>query len=152
MKKMVAVMLTVSAVLLGGCGSKEVSFDVTKLGDELNTQIAYGEELSPMDIDTASMFINLSGINIVNSSIYESSGATAEEIVVLECGSADDANKAKEAMQSRVEEQKESYVDYVPEEMPKLESAIVMTNGKYAVLSVSGDANAAKGIIDSYMK
>lgn len=152
MKKFVAVMVVTSAVLMAGCGSKEVSFDVSNLGGDLNSKITYDEELSLMDVDTASMFLNLSDINIVNSAIYESSGATAEEIVVLECASGEDADKAKTMMQERVDEQKESYVDYVPAEMPKLESAVIDVNGKYAVLSVSGDAALAKEIIDSYMK
>ena len=146
------VMVAVCGAVFCGCGEKAASFDVTELGSALNSQITYQDELMLMDTDTASMFLNLSDINIVNSAIYEGAGATAEEIVVLECASAEDARKAENMMKDRVAEQKESFVDYVPEEVNKLNEAIIVTNGNYAVLSVSNDTAGAKKIIEQYMK
>lgn len=153
MKKLVSLVATMAmaSVIFTGCGSKAASFDVKSLGSDLRTQITYDDELTELDLDMAGMFLNLSGIDIVNASIYESSGATAEEIVILECSSADEAKKADAMMKERVAEQKESFVDYVPEEIPKLDAAIIKVNGNYAVLSVSGDAKAASGIIDKYL-
>ena len=151
-KKFVLCTLVVAAMGMTACGSKEVSIDVKALGSDLDTKIQYDDELMEMDIDTLAMFMNLSGLSVVNSSIYESSGATAEEIVVFECSSEDEAKKAQDVFKTRVEEQKESFTDYVPAELPKLDAAVIETAGKYAVLSVSGDAAAAKQIIDGYVK
>ena len=139
-------------VLLCGCGNKTVSFDVSALGNDLKSQIVYQDELMELDADTASMFLNLSDIDIVNSAIYEGSGATAEEIVVLECSSADEASKAKSMLEDRVKEQKESFTDYVPGELTKLDAAVIKSAGNYAILSVSDDSSKASSIIDGYIK
>jgi hypothetical protein len=104
-----------------------------------------------MDIDMAGMFLNLSDVNVIKAAIYEGSGGTAEEIVVLECATADDAKKAEEVLKTRVSEQIESFTDYVPEELTKLNAAVIKVSGKYAALSVSDTSDEAKKIIDQYM-
>lgn len=153
------------AAVLTGCGSKDAgtseasettsaaaSASAKAIGADLAGKITYQDELSEMDIDTASMFINLSDVNVVDSAIYESSGATAEEIIVLECASSADASKAAGLFKTRVAEQKENFEDYVPEELNKLGKAVIATSGNFAVLSVSDDADTAKSIISDYLK
>lgn len=142
----------VMSALLTGCGSKDIQIDVNALGNDLNTQIEYQDELMQIDADMAAMFLNLSELDIVNCAIYEGSGATAEEIVVIECADESNAKNAQNVLSERVAEQKESFTDYVPEEIPKLDSAVIRICGKYAILSVSGDAKKAQSIIDGYTK
>lgn len=154
MKRRIALLVTVMTVLvccLAGCGSKEASFDVKALGNDLNTKITYQDSLMELDTDTASMFLNLSDINIVNSAIYEGSGGTAEEIVVLECAGKDDAAKAQAMLEQRVKEQIESFTDYVPGELTKLNAAVIKVNGNYAVLCVCDTPEEASKIISQYM-
>lgn len=153
MKKKSFLLISVLTVgiLLTGCNKKAASFDVNKLGEDLNSKITYQDELMNLDVDTASMFLNLSDINLVNTAIYEGSGATAEEIVVLECASGEDATKAQTMLKDRVEEQKESFENYVPGELTKLDAAVIEVNGNYVVLSVSDDPDGAKKIIAEYM-
>ncbi|MBO4903583.1 MAG: DUF4358 domain-containing protein [Lachnospiraceae bacterium] len=146
----IAAVIAATAMLVG-CGGKKADFDVAVLANDLNTKIGYEDSLMEMDVDTAGMFLNLSDIAITKAAIYEGSGGTAEEIVVLECATDADAQKAEQVLKDRVAEQKESFTDYVQEELPKLDAAVIKVNGKYAVLSVSGSADEAKKIIDSYM-
>ena len=151
-KNMIRVIAAVAAVcLMVGCGGKKGDFDVAALGNDLSTKITYADTLAPMDADTAGMFLNLSDINVTKAAIYEGSGGTAEEIVVLECASEDDAKKAEQVLRDRVSEQIESFTDYVPAELTKLNAAVIKVSGKYAVLSVSDTPDEAKKIIDSYM-
>ena len=155
MRKTVTIVCALVCALtaLTGCGAaKEVNADVKALGADLAGKITYQEELAELDIDTAAMFINLSDVNITDYVIYENSGATAEEVIVLECASADDAAKALAAFKTRVADQKESFENYVPEELTKLDAAVLATSDKYAVLSVSGDPDTAKSIISDYLK
>ena len=140
-----------AALVLGACGKKAADFDVDALASDLNDKITYEDTLMPLDIDTAGMFLNLSGIDITKAAIYEGSGATAEEIVVMECATEEDAQKAAEALRTRVAEQIESFTDYVPEELTKLNSAVIKVNGRYAVLSVSASPDDAGSIIAGYM-
>lgn len=151
------VVLTMAVTVLAGCGSasggsSSASADAKAIGADLAGKITYQDDMSEMDLDTIAMFMDLSDINVVNASIYESSGATAEEIVVLECASSADASKAASVFKTRVAEQKESFEDYVPEELDKLGKAVIATSGNFAVLSVSDDADTAKSIISDYLK
>ncbi len=151
--KMLKVVAAVAVMLMGlvACGGSKGDFDVATLGNDLSTKITYADSLGQMDIDTASMFLNLSDVNVVKAAIYEGSGGTAEEIVVLECASDADAAKAEQVLKTRVSEQIESFTDYVPEELTKLNAAVIKVSGKYAVLSVSDSPDEAKKLIDQYM-
>ena len=149
--KLFMIVTVVAAFVLGACGGKKADFDVEALGNELNEQITYADTLMPLDLDTAGMFLNLSEINVTKAAIYEGSGGTAEEIVVLECATEDDAKKAEEVLKTRVSEQIESFTDYVPGELTKLNAAVIKVNGKYAVLSVSDTPDEAGKIIGKYM-
>lgn len=131
---------------------EEKSIDCKALADALLSKINYTDELSNVDKDTAAMFLNFADVEIEEAYIYESSGATAEEIVVLKCKDSDSAKNAKAAFEQRVEEQTENFTDYVPEEIPKLKDAVIITSKEYAVLSVSGDSSAAKSIIEDAFK
>ena len=129
---------------------EEVVINAKDIADAL-AALSYDDNIAEVDLDTAKMFLNLDGIDIVESYVYESSGATAEEIVVLKCADAANASKAKDIFAQRIEEQTENFTDYVPEELPKLKDAVVVVNGEYAVLSVSKDASKAKEIVEGFI-
>ena len=63
----------------------------------------------------------------------------------------EEAKKAEQVLKDRVSEQIESFTDYVPAELTKLNAAVIKVSGKYAVLSVSDDPEKAKKIIDKYL-
>ncbi|MDD7223500.1 MAG: hypothetical protein PUH40_04415, partial [Lachnospiraceae bacterium] len=65
------------------------SVDAKALADSLLSEISYTDQLSAVDLDTAKMFLNFADVEINEAYIYESSGATAEEIVVLVCKDSD---------------------------------------------------------------
>ena len=134
-----------------GCGgTKDV--DVNGLSGALNTGIAYKDELSAIDLDTAQMFYSFSDADITEAVFYESTGATAEEIAVIKCGSKEGADKVETAVNTRVSEQKESYADYVPAELEKLNAAVVVKSGNTVILSVSDEPDKAREIIGTYTK
>ena len=137
---------------IAGCGKKTVDVDAQGLADALKSGITYKDDLAPIDLETAQMFFNFGDANITEAVFYESSGATAEEIVVLKCAGEADAGMAEDSLKKRVEEQKESYTDYVPAELEKLNAAVVYRGGNCAVLSVSDEPDKAREIIDSYFK
>ena len=140
------------AACIGGCGKKAADVNAQELADALKNGITYEDDLSSIDLDTAQMIYNFGDANIAEAVFYESTGATAEEIVVLKCASDADAGTAEDALKARVDEQKESVTDYVPAELEKLNAAVIYRSGNCAVLSVSSEPDKARGIIDSYFK
>ena len=143
----VCILTAVTAVLLSGCSKASKTVDASKLATRLATEISYQDEITTIDLDTASMIYYFDDANINQAFIYEGSGATAEEVAVFDCATEEDAAKVETAVNERVEEQKESFRDYVPEELNKLDAAVVQKTGCYVVLSVSNDADTAKKII-----
>ncbi|MBQ8970396.1 MAG: DUF4358 domain-containing protein [Lachnospiraceae bacterium] len=125
--------------------------DITSIAERLLNDITYEDELSEVDLETAGMFLSFGEASIENAAIYESSGATAEEIIALQCASEADAKKAEEALKQRVEEQKEAFEDYVPKELTKLSEAVIVTKGTVVVLSVSDSPSEAKAILEELM-
>ena len=55
-----------------------------------------------------------------------------------------------EAADTRVDNEKVSFKDYVPAEMPKLEKAVITVNGDTVILCVSSDPDKAKEVIASF--
>ena len=146
-----ALMLIVTAVITG-CGGSGANVNTQELADALKAGITYKDDLSAVDLDTAKMFYSFGDADITEAVFYESSGATAEEIAVIKCGSDADAGKAEDVLRTRVSEQVESYKDYVPAELEKLNAAVVYRKGSCAVLSVSDEPDKAREIISSYLK
>lgn len=106
MKKMVMVgLIGVATIMsLGACKkaeSKEI--DINTASKKLLSEISYEDELSEVDFD---MVYDMEGIEVNESVVYVSSGATAEEIAAFQCKTEDDAKKAQEVLENRVEEQK----------------------------------------------
>ena len=146
----VLLLLIITAALTGCGGSVNVS--TAEFADALKSGIAYKDDLSQIDLDTAGMFYNFGDASIDEAVFYESSGATAEEIAVIKCSTEADAGKVETILKNRVNEQIESYKDYVPEEVGKLNAAVVSRKGNCAVLSVSDEPDKAREIIKSYLK
>lgn len=76
------------------------------------------------------------------------SGALPDEIAVIKCKSADDAKNAETALKAKLEKQKETFSTYTPDEMYKLEGAVIFTKGSYAVYIALSDNSKAKSIVE----
>lgn len=71
--------------------------------------------------------------------LYISTMATPEEIAVFEADDAMSLDDLCKKVEERLEKQKASYADYAPEELPKLESAVVKVVGDMIIVVVSAD-------------
>lgn len=138
-------------VSLSACSKKGTMKDieVETLAESLRNDIVYEDELSSIDLETAEAIYDITDIKIADSAIYVGSGATAEEIAVFQCETEEDAKKLETVLKSRVEEQTESFRDYVPKGLEKLEKAVIVVKGKYVILSVSNEDAKAKEIIQN---
>ena len=77
-----------------------------------------------------------------------SSGGTAEEIAAFEAADEDTAKAVETLLNARIETQKASFKNYVPEELKRLDNAFVVRKGNYVYFSVSADPDKAKSIIE----
>lgn len=90
--------------------------------------------------------------NIESCAAYMSSGATPEQIVVLR---ADDEQTAQQIAGSLEDSYlswlKDSFADYAPAEVPKIENAQLMTKGRTVALCICPDSEAAQKLLEEQM-
>jgi len=143
-------LLVAGMLVMAGCGAsdskKEVSIDTAVLADSLATGITYEDSLEQISEKEVGIYYELE--EGVSSHVYMGSGSTAEEVAVFEAKDEASAKLQKEHVQAHLDEQEESFRDYLPEEVKRIEGAVLEQRGKYVVLCVTKDASAAKEMIE----
>lgn len=154
MKKTVAVVIALCLMLCAAaCGEKAAAdFSLEDCSRELLASEAFTDLLSPITAETAAGLYGIDASKLSEAQVYCSTGATAEEIALFKAVDEAAAKEIKAACEARIESQKESYESYVPEEVPKLEKAIIRTGGVYVVYVTAADPGAAGKILDGYIK
>lgn len=156
-KRMACVLAAAALMLSAGCAKQQPgasgaprAADVNAVADEIVKTVKFKDELSPVAQKTAVNLYGLDAADVAKARVYESTGATAEEVAAFEAK--DDAATAKveQAVQQRVEDQKSAFQDYQPKEMTKLKAPLMVRSGKYVVLVVADDTSAAKPVTDKY--
>jgi hypothetical protein len=149
-KSGVLAILAAGAFLLAGCGSTEKTIDAAALAETLTTDISYDDELELVDDDDVSMYIDLP--EGVESVMYMGSGSTAEEVAVFTAADSDTAGETLESVQSYLDDQADSFEDYLPEEAKRVGNAVLEQKGNYVILCVSGESDTAKDLIEEAFK
>ena len=160
MKKMIALMLgIICACGLTACGEqkseetpKAQRFEL-ELVESMVQAGAFSEELEELDADTAFMLYKLADYGLVredltDAAVVRSAGATCEEGAVLLLADEEKAGAAAEAMGDYLESQIESNENYRPNEIPKLEGAVLKTQGNTLLLAVANDAAAVRSLFE----
>ena len=167
MKKKIALILAVMTIFgcgLTACGDENSSSggssksdsqsetqsgkSVTEVADELKEGIEFKDQLNELGHGMYDKLYGLTDDMYKEGKIYiGSGGATAEEIACFEAKDADGAAKIKECFEKRVEDQKKAFENYVPEELDKLGSAVIVTKGNSVYMCISNDDAKAKEII-----
>ena len=141
-------MCSLAACASGGETQTDVTIDVTALADSLHDGLTFQDQLTGLDGDAAMNIYGLDSSSVVQLKVYVSTGATAEEIAVIETTGGDAVETVQAAMEKRVEDQKAAFENYQPKEMTKLGDPLLETRGNYVILCLSDDNDAARAIID----
>ncbi len=154
MKKYIALLLTALFLFAGGCAknSAALKLDPSVAADRLLSSVQFKDQMSPADSAMALQLYGLDQSAVSRAKVYESTGATAEEIAVFEAKDETFLNRVKEGAQKRIEDQKAGFKDYQPKEMEKLKNPVLVTAGNYVFLCVSDDNAKAQKVIDEMIK
>lgn len=150
MKKRVLWVLAALLLLTGCSGGKVKDADVQKVAQGLISSVKFQDQMSELKQDTAVHLFGLNSGDVVKAAVYESTGATAEEVAAFEAKDEAAAVRVKEKAEERIENQKAGFQDYQPKEMIKLKGPVLEEKGKYVILCVSDDNAAAQRTIDGY--
>lgn len=153
MKRIIALSLTlILLVSLCACGGKggAKEIDLEALAQELTAAGIFTDTMSRAADDLPARIYGLAEGDAVKTVLYTGTGATAEEIFLAQASGPDGVKAIQSACQTRLDNQKRSFENYVPEELVKLDDAVVVTAGDYVLMVVSADAGAARSVVESY--
>lgn len=123
-------------------------------GEELAAQLlgsgAFADTLEPAEARIGCYLYGLAESDAQSMYFCLSSGATAEEIAIFRCADESTAQTVEVAARARLDYQKESFANYVPEEVPKLENAVLRREGSTVLLCVAADYDAVNAVLNAY--
>ena len=119
---------TTSSAAASAKSSQAAVVDVTKIADRLLNEIKYDDKLAEAEKESLDViYPGLPKDKIKAMKIYvSSSGGTSEEIAAFEANDEETAKEIETKLKERVETQKTSFKNYVPEELKRLENALVI--------------------------
>lgn len=137
---------------LTGCGGgkEEITVDVAKLAEELQSSTVTSDTLTATAPEMLSSIYFVDAQQMSTGAAYMSSGATACEVAVIECKEASQTGDVKKLFETRVKNQSDLFASYNAGEVAKLDKAVIKTGGKYAVLVVCDDTAKAEEILKEY--
>lgn len=155
MKHYLKLMLGMAAIILcltacSSKGSSDITVDVDALAQELQSETVTSDTLTASASEMLSSIYFIESDQMKSGAAYLSSGATACEVAVIECADASQTGDVEELFQNRVSNQSDLYASYAPEQVTKLDNAIITSAGPYVVLCVCDDTDKAQEILDSY--
>ncbi|MCM1024748.1 MAG: DUF4358 domain-containing protein [Prevotella sp.] len=103
-------------------------------------------------IDNIGAFYDVDTASVTDMSVLIcGSGAYPDELAVFKFTDAEAAKAGAEAIQKRLQNQIDTYSDYTPDEMYKLDDAFVITKDNWAAMAACSDNARAKEIIESML-
>lgn len=136
--------LTCALLVLSGCsgggGEAPKAYDVAATAQALLDSGAFAQQLEALDADMVAPYLGLEA-EPQEAALYTSLEGGYEELAVLKLADEEAAKAALEAVEAHVKAQRETEADtqYKPEDLPKLENALVERAGDTVLLVVAND-------------
>lgn len=138
---------TLSAALITGCGSKEL--DMTSVANEILSGATFAEQLQPASENIALKRLGINAADVESCVAYASTNAVVDEFAVVK---ATNAANVESAIRNHIAQQSATYSSYAPNEVPKLDNAVVKISGDYVIYVVSSDNASAQALVDGLTK
>lgn len=171
-KKFVCVALTVMTALSAAACSKKEESSEEKLPETpaaevleavVKSQTEFPESLREKSRnsdgsdkdgwqDTFEFLYDFPAEKVEDYAIIYSSVSTADEITVVRLKSAGDAEDMKKAAEKRVKERTATFENYGPEEVSKLNGALIKAEGNYCMLAISDQTAEAQKAFEEAVK
>lgn len=146
----IVIVLVVSIIIIFSNKNENVNIDIEKLAEELVNSKNFNDNLSEVDKETIIDKYGFNNDSVSNIISYMGSGATAEEILIIEAKDKNKINEIKNIIEEKVKEKEESFRNYLPNEVYKIENSNIECKDKYIILCISNDSEKSLGIIKKY--
>ena len=145
-----ALLLTLTAC--GGSDSQPQK-SAAEIADAIYSTQTFQDTLNAIDVDMLGDYYRIDAADLTDSKVYVSgSFSTAEEIAVFQASSSDAVENIKKAIDTRLEDLKLAFENYVPGEMTKINDPVLITKGTTVVLVLADDTAAVSDQVNELLK
>ena len=140
---------------LCACGSSEETasdspLDVHQVAADIVATGAFTDVTTENTNGQALSVYGLAEDTVLDYSVYFSSMATPEEVAVFEVSSPEQASTVMDACKARQSTQVQNYETYAPDQVEKLNNAIIANVGDVVYYIVTNDPDAVKSVLKEY--
>lgn len=128
-------------VLLAGCSGGGSSASPTSTGEKIVKNLNLTEKMDVMDESQINGLFFFEDGTVKSSSLYLANDQTADVVGVFE---AENMDSVKQCVRTYLETTKLQNQNYNPEEVFKIDNAVIDDNGKTLILIVCDDLESAK--------
>ena len=133
---------------LSACGEKPASFSpATDSSILLEAEGAFSAPLTPIDRSTACALYGIDENTVTDCAVYGST-TSAEELAILVFSSNEEAKTAQTLLQYRIKDRTDELRDYLPDELPKLEKAVIELRESSILFVIAADY----GPVEDFLK
>lgn len=148
----ILVIIIVAVILFLQKNNENIQINIEILAEEISKSNAFEDQLEKIDSEMTMQDYNFSTDEIEQLVSYQGSGATSEEIVILQVKEKSNINSVKEKINTRLSERREAFESYLPTEVGKIDNSILRVEGNYIILCVTNDANTVNNVINKHIK
>ena len=135
------IIIIVAVIIFLQKNEENIQINIEGLAEEIAKSSAFEDQLEKVDSEMTMQDYNFSTDEVAQLVSYQGSGASSEEIVILQV-----------KVNTRLAERKEAFESYLPEEVGKIDNSILRVEGNYIILCVAKDANTVNNVINEYIK
>lgn len=158
MKKKIAIVIVIVLIIIAVLGiiinnsNKSIQINIEDLATKIAESGAFEDEIAKIDSEMIMSDYNITTDEVEGFVSYQGSGATSEEIVILKVKDKSNLNDVKDKINSRIQERKQAFQSYLPEEVGKIDNNILRVEGNYIIFCVSNDSSKVNQVINDYVK
>lgn len=151
-KKMICFLLALTMALsMTACGGKDDApakeYDGQALMQALLEQVQFDDTMSSVG-DFATLYFP-EVPDSATISMYTGSGYYADEVVLISMKSEEDTEVVMGAVDKHIDQMTSQFKNYIPEEVAKIENAVIWQGGRHVIVCISSDYATAKRILDN---
>lgn len=147
MKKCKA-LIALLVLLVCGCGKKEM-IEISELSSTLAESVSFSEQLTEIDASNIEKRYALNSKDYTEITAFVGTLSTCDEYVIVKT---ENPEAITEKFNKYIEKKREEYKVYRPDEVYKLDSAVIETHNKSVVMIITADSENAIDVYKKYLK
>lgn len=153
----IGIIILIVVIVIGGYlflnkQDENIQINIEELATQISQSGSFEDSIAKVDNEIVMEAYGFSNEEINEIISYQGSGATSEELVILQATDKSQLNSIKDKISNRLTERKEAFESYLPEEVFKIDDHLLDIKGNYVILCISNDSSKVEEVINNYIK